>query len=135
MAERNKRVQAAATAVSSGQLSLRVAAERFGIPKSTIRDHSSGDRTRIGAGRPTLLTELEEKGIVRSCQELSEIGFGVDRHIVGLVIHKYLVSEKRENPFKDGIPGQKWWQGFLRRWPCLSESTSLPVEQLPLLQK
>ena len=118
---RNKRLQAAVDAVVSGQLTLRLAAERFNIPKSTIRDHSSGDLTRSGAGRPTLLTELEEKSIVRSCQYLAEIGFGIDRGLVEVVIYKYLKSEGRESPFKDGMPGKKWWQGFLCRWPSLSE--------------
>ena len=41
MSERNKRLQAAVDAVASKQLSLQQAAERFNVPKSTIRDHSS----------------------------------------------------------------------------------------------
>ena len=119
--DRNKRLQAAVDAVRSKQMTLGRAAERFDLPKSTIRDHSSGGYSRYGAGRPTVLTELEEKSIVRSCQELAELGFGVDRCMVTKVIYNYLASQRQDNPFTDGIPGKKWWQGFLRRWPDLSE--------------
>ena len=118
--DRNNRLEAAAKAVGGQKLSLREASERYSIPKSTIYDHISGSR-RCGAGRPTVLTELEEKSIVRSCQELAEIGFGVDRFLVGKVIHDYLIAQARETPFKDGVPGRKWWTGFLHRWPSLSE--------------
>ena len=52
---------------------------------------------------------------------LADLGFGVDRSMVAQVIYSYLLSQKRENPFKDGTPGKNWWQGFLRRWPSLSE--------------
>ena len=75
----------------------------------------------------------EEKSIARSCQELASIGFGLDRWLVGRVIHDYLLVQERETPFKDGIPGQKWWTGFVRRWPSLSERKPQLIEQsLPL---
>ncbi len=50
--EREQRVVAAKTAVETKELSLRVAAERFDVPKSTIHDHVSGKHTKAGAGRP-----------------------------------------------------------------------------------
>lgn len=74
-----------------------------------------------GAGRPPILTAEEEKAIVQSCQELAQLGFGVDRFLVGKVVHDFLLSQKRETPFRDGMPGTKWWQGFLQRWPTLRE--------------
>ena len=118
---RDQRVAAAKKAVESSKLSLRTAEERFDVPKSTIHDHLTGRCTKIGAGKPTVLTEEEEKSIVRSCQELAQSGFGLDRIMVGRVVRDYLAAQKRENPFKEGVPGKKWWQGFLKRWPSLSE--------------
>ena len=119
--EREERVVAAKKAVEAKQLSLRVAEERFSIPKSTIHDHVAGKCSKSGAGRPTVLTADEETSIVRSCQELAQSGFGVDRMMVNRVVRDYLQQQGRENPFKDGVPGKKWWQGFLKRWPTLSE--------------
>ena len=125
MATRKKRekestVEAAVKAVEEGQ-SLRVAGNRFDIAKSTLHDHVTRKTVKVGAGKPTVLCEEEEKAIVRSCQELAHSGFGLDRMMVGCVVKAYLEKEGRNNPFKDGVPGKKWWQGFLRRWPSLSE--------------
>ncbi len=112
---------AAKAAVETKQLSQRVAEERVDVPKSTIHDHVFGKFTKAGADRPPILTAEEEKSIVRSCQELAESSFGVDRMMVGRVVRDYLQEQMRDSPFKDGVPGKKWWQGFLRRWPTLSE--------------
>ena len=120
-AELEKRFEAALESVDQDHRSLRAAEDQFGIPKSTLHDHATGKFVRIGAGRPPILSEEEEKAIVRSCQELARCGFGLDRMIVGCVVKTHLEKEKRDNPFKDGIPGKKWWKGFLQRWPCLSE--------------
>ena len=37
-----------------------------------------------------------------------------------VVIQGYLVANKRPNPFKNGIPGEGWWMGFLKRHPKLA---------------
>ena len=114
-------MEAATVAVKAKELSLRVAGWRFDLAKSTVHIHATGKSRKVGAGRPTILTEEEEKSIVRSYQELAQCGFGVDCIIVGRVIRDYLRSQKRDTPFKAGVPGKKWWQGFLRRRPSLSE--------------
>ena len=85
-----QRVAAAQKAVETRQLSLRLAGERFDLPKSTIQRHVQGKSMKVGAGRPTDLT-IEEKSIVRSCEELAQL--------VGRVVRDYL---------QDGVPGKKW---------------------------
>ena len=117
--ERAANIQAAKQAIASEKLSLRQAGERYDVPKSTLHRHVQTDSGRCGAGRPTVLTEEEEKTIVRSCQELARIGFGLDRILVARVVRDYLKAKERDNPFKDGVPGQKWWTNFFRRWPSL----------------
>ena len=76
--ERQQRVAAAQDAVKTNQLSLRVAGERYGLLKSTVHRHVSNEDMKVGAGRPTVLSEKEERGIVHSCQLLAQSGFGVD---------------------------------------------------------
>ena len=61
--ERAASIQAAKLAMQSEKLSLRRAAERYDVPKSTLHRHRQTD-VRCGAGRPTVLTEEEEKVIV-----------------------------------------------------------------------
>ena len=58
--ERRERVAAAQKAVETNQLSLRVAGERYGLPKSTVHRHVSNEDIKVGAGRPTVLSEGEE---------------------------------------------------------------------------
>ena len=63
------------------------------------------------AGRPIILTEEEERSIVRSCQALAQAGFGVDcngkevdrKGGVGRVVRDYLQAQERDTPFKVGL--------------------------------
>ena len=59
--------------------------------------------------------------IVVTCQVLQELGYGLTRKIVTDVVSTFLKDKKRSSPFKDGVPDPDWWQGFLGRWPSLSE--------------
>ena len=42
------------------------------------------------------------------------------RREVYSVIHDYLSTTKRENPFKGGVPGEGWWSGFMKRHPKIA---------------
>ena len=59
---------------------------------------------RIGAGQPTNLTPAEEQEIEISCQVLQEMGFGLTRETVGVIVVDYLTTIGRDNPFR-GLPG------------------------------
>ena len=94
-----------------------VAARKFSVPATTLFDHVSGKHLRIGARAPTVLSPAEEKEIVVSLQVLQEIGFGLTKDLVGVIIHDYLKDQPtRPNPFQHGIPGHDWWRLFLKRW-------------------
>ena len=54
--------------VKSGELSQNRAAKLYGIPVTTLHDHVHGLASKVGAGRPTILTYEEEREIVYSCQ-------------------------------------------------------------------
>lgn len=54
--------------VKSGELSQNRAAILYGIPLTTLHDHVHGNVSKVGAGRPTVLTYEEEREIVYSCQ-------------------------------------------------------------------
>ena len=62
------------------------------------------------------------KEIIITCQVLQELG----HEILSLIL--YTISYG-SNPFKDGVPGPDWWQGFLQRWTKLTEKTSTPFCQ------
>ena len=109
------------------------AAKRFDIPFSTLHDHIKGKVSKVGAGSPTILTEREEQEIVASVQVLQEIGFGVTKDLVGVVIRDYLKDQEfRPNPFRDGVPGKDWWHRFMSRWHSqisVRKPQHLPVQR------
>ena len=108
---------AAIRAVKERSMKIPMAAEKYKVPPSTLYDHINGRVSKIGAGAPTVLTEGEEKEIVVTLQVLQEIGFGLTRELVGVVVRDYLNDQPcRPNPFRDGLPGKDWWQLFLKRW-------------------
>ena len=112
---------AVAEATADGCSSVRAVARRYGIPPSTLHDHIAGKARRAGAGGVTVLTRSEEREIAVTCMVLGDMGFGLTKALVDVVVHRYLLERGIANPFTNGIPGRDWWQRFLKRWPCLSE--------------
>ena len=102
-------------------LSARAAAKKYDLAPSTLHDHLHGNVKKIGAGGPTVLTVSEEREIGMTCVSLAEIGFGITRALVEVVIFDYLKDNGIENPLHGGVPGRDWWQRFKRRWPIVSE--------------
>ena len=69
----------------------------------------------------TVLTASEEREVALACMTLGDMGFGLARSLVEIVLTEYIKEQQIPNPFRSGIPGQDWWERFLRRWPCSSE--------------
>ena len=107
--------------IGKGAISVNAAAKKYGIPWSTLHDHYEGISTKRYGGKSTVLSREEESEVLLTCISLQELGFGLTRATVGRVIKDYLLSNGRLNPFRQGIPGYDWWQGFLQRWPIVSE--------------
>ena len=100
---------------------MRAVAQKYGIPKSTLRDHLQRNSKKVGAGGPTVLTPDIEREIALTCTTLADMGYGLTKDLVEVVIYDYLKENDIPNPFTGGVPGRDWWQRFLKRWPRLSE--------------
>jgi len=63
--------------IKVNNLSYRKAAEKYGIPKSTLCDYVRG-KVEIGCkpGRPRILTAAEEQKLVDFALEIAKIGYG-----------------------------------------------------------
>lgn len=105
--------------VKGGTVSLNSSAKKYNIPKSTLSEHLNNKHT-LAHGRPTRLTREEENEIAQTCLMFSEWGYGLGKKEVMSVIHDYLKVKKKTYLFPNGIPGEDWWLGFLRRNPQLS---------------
>ena len=93
-------LKAAPELVARKELTLSAVAFRFEIPKTTLHAHINGTRTKVGAGRATVLTPTEKKEIAVTLQVLQEIGFPLTWELAASVIQDYLKHEAIANPFK-----------------------------------
>ena len=113
-------MKAAMEAVKNGRLSVSAAAKRFCLPRETLRRRVTNHVTiNAKAGRPTILSKQEEDEVVETCQIFGEWGFGLQKEDVKSAVTQFLKHSRRKTPFRDGIPGDDWWAGFLRRQPTL----------------
>ena len=101
---------------------ITAAARLFGVPRTTLYDRLSFRISVVTkVGHPTALTLKEEAEIAETCIVFAEWGFGIGRREVESVIQDFLRVSKRKNPFKDGVPGEGWWSGFLKRHPKITK--------------
>ena len=115
-------LQKAIAVVQAGEaFSMRAAAHKYGIPPSTLHDHLKGKSKKAGAGGPSVLMAAEEREVAITCLALADMGFGLTRELVEVVLSDYLKDNSIPNPFTGGVPGKDWWQRFLKRWPSLAE--------------
>lgn len=110
---RDEKLQEAMQKVKSHELSLRAAAIRYDIPKSTFLDHLKGVSTKLYGGCSTVLTRDEECEIVLTCHILVEMGIPLTKGYVEVVVTDYLKNQNRTSSFgPSGVPGRSWWEKF-----------------------
>ena len=117
-----KRLKRAQDAVDVQRMTIRDAAERFHIPKSTL--HDSIQRTRRGVqvksrrGR-TAFSACEEDVVVKALEVFSDHGTPLtQRHLqeaFATLISTMSDERKKSLPFKNEIPGKKFCRLFLAR--------------------
>ena len=102
--------------IRSGKCSFRKAELKYGIPRSTLNDYTTG-RVEIGKrqGPQPVLRKDEELYLVNWAVEMNKIGYGQTRRQICEMVKKILDKDGRPNPFKDNRPGKDWWYAFLAR--------------------
>ena len=118
-------------AVKEG-ITIYEATKRYNIPKQTLQDYCRRNTDRkLKIGRPTVLTENEESEIIEAINLMVEWGYGITRNEVTSIVESFCKSQKRKNPFVDGIPGNDWWYGFKKRHPELTERIPQALQIYP----
>ncbi len=102
-------LQCALQAVEGGE-SVRAATITFGILKSTLHDHVSGMYKQLGAGAPTILVHSQEREIVLTCEVLAEMGFGLSRELVEVVVMGFIIPLPAVFLRKTGVFLLKIWR-------------------------
>lgn len=114
----------AIAAIKSGELhSVREAAKRFNVPRTTLNTRCKGIVSEDApAHKPTTLTQEEEERLVKWCIEREERLFGVTPKFIRETA--FLIAERsgRRHHFNKQTKraGYDWMANFLRRHPQLS---------------
>lgn len=101
--------------VENKNLSVRQAAKKWNLGKSTLHDYIKGIHSK-SVGRQTALSHEEEQLLCQRIVTLAEWGFPLDildlRMLVKAYLDKLGVAVSR---FKNNVPGQEWGLSFLKR--------------------
>jgi len=102
-------------AVVEEGVSIRRAALRYDIPKSTLGDRVSG-RVLPGklSGPPKLLTDREESELEQFLFDCAQIGYGKTRKDVIDLVNQYLQCRGVNKPVSNG-----WWSSYCKRHPSV----------------
>uniref|UniRef100_A0A2H1WY43 SFRICE_022156 n=1 Tax=Spodoptera frugiperda TaxID=7108 RepID=A0A2H1WY43_SPOFR len=107
-------------------MSKKLASKSYNVPRGTIQSRLRKPCKDLPGPRPVLSTE-EEEVLVQWVVDCCRKGFPKRKSDLQLSVASFLKKSGRENPFKDDIPGKKWYDLFMRRHPELSERTAEAV--------
>ena len=110
-------------AVKSG-MSVRKAAAKYSVPKSTLHDYATGKvQPGATAGRPPVFAREVERRMANEAAAAASKGFGISRLQMMARAGK-IADQLKLNCFKNnkgkGGPTKGWWTGFRNRNPDLS---------------
>ncbi|MES9884386.1 MAG: helix-turn-helix domain-containing protein [Sedimenticola sp.] len=110
-----------AVAAVNGGLSIRQAATKYGVPRSSLGDRMSG-RTAPAArpGKAPVIPKEIESQMVTKAMTLAEQGFGVSKRNLSSRAGQLCRTMGLKNNFTKGVPGKAWWAGLRARHPSLS---------------
>eukprot|EP00096_Caligus_rogercresseyi_P002404 TRINITY_DN14524_c0_g1_i1.p1 TRINITY_DN14524_c0_g1~~TRINITY_DN14524_c0_g1_i1.p1 ORF type:complete len:522 (-),score=119.31 TRINITY_DN14524_c0_g1_i1:8-1573(-) len=116
-----KCMQDAIKAAQEG-MSIRQAATKFNVPKTTLFDKLSGKSPEVTKmGRNTVLTPTEEKFIVDWILKCRRRGLSPSKgDILNSIQNLILKDRNRKTPFTNNRPGKTWLQLFMSRHPVLN---------------
>ncbi|XP_041475543.1 uncharacterized protein LOC121424034 isoform X2 [Lytechinus variegatus] len=120
--------------VKKKEMTLRAAAKKFNVPRSTLHDKVLG-RTAVNCkfGMASFLTAAEETLLSNWVQQMSRIGQCPAKKDIIQVVKKILDDDGRETPFKNNQPGERWFNLFLKRHPELAPGTPILKSKVPNL--
>jgi len=68
-------------------------------------------------GHQTYLTEVEELAVVEWYLSMQHVALCVTLNMLKYTIQTILYNAPRQHPFRNALPGDKWWALFKKRHP------------------
>ena len=79
-----------------------------GPGKATINRWVKNPQIVTGSGYTCILTKHQEELLVKTCVYAADCGFAFGRFFLGQLVCSLCADLRIPNPFKDGVPGEKW---------------------------
>ncbi|CAH2090234.1 unnamed protein product [Euphydryas editha] len=113
---------AAVQAVQCGRLSTYKAAERYKVPRRTIRNHLQTASLKKSLGRKPLLNDEQEAELVSRIMGFAAIGLPVTPLILRRLVFKFCEKNNIKHPFNQQakVAGKDWFKNFMKRHPDIS---------------
>lgn len=113
----------AVRAVQRGVLSTYKAAERYKVPKRTIRNHLKGGSLKKLLGRKFILNEEQEADLVRRIIKFAEVGLPLTPQILRCLVYTFCEQNniKHKSNATTKLAGKDWFKAFMKRNPTISK--------------
>lgn len=121
-----EQIQRALLEIKNGAAKKAVA-KKYGIPRATLQFRLSNKFSKIERGPNPYLTKEEENSLVEWIIDSHRKGFPRRKFDIQLSVKAFLDADQRVTPFKDNIPGEWWYNAFLRRHPTICRRTAEAV--------
>lgn len=95
------------------------AEQRHRVPKSVIYHRIKGRKVPT-EGRATVLGPTAEMHLENCIKAKARMGYPCDKNEIKNIVGQYVQAHNLNTPFKNGIPGDDWYYGFMSRHPSLS---------------
>ncbi|XP_022832409.1 uncharacterized protein LOC111360624 [Spodoptera litura] len=108
----------------NNKLSTRQIAEKYGVPRSSLRYYIKHPGHKTSLGPSPVLTISEENSLEDWIIISARKGFPRNKEDILDTVQKFLIENPRPNTFLNNRPGDGWWKAFLKRHPRLATRTS-----------
>lgn len=101
---------------------IATASKKYKVPRTTLRNKVCGKAPETSGrlGREAVLGNGVEDRLAQWLLQTSKMGFPINKDSLLYSVKQLVEIEKLPNPFKNNVPGRKWFEGFLRRHPRIA---------------
>lgn len=117
----------AVEAVQNGQMSMKLAAKTYEVPRTSLMRKVKGEVPLVTKMGPQTSLTKEEDVLENYILAMAKKGFPLHRDNLMNSVGKIMKETKREHLFPNGRLGESWFKAFLRRHPKVSEKEAEPL--------
>ncbi|VEN39721.1 unnamed protein product, partial [Callosobruchus maculatus] len=115
-------LQESLRSIRSGELSIREASRKYGVPRATIQDrlHGRSIDSLKKTGPEPIMTIEGEKRIAQWIIDIAKCGFPITKEVLIDTVTKIARDSGTLGKFANDRPGIRWYKNFLKRHPEIS---------------